>query len=90
MKAVKSLMKSVKFSNKIEFIWFELWLHEGRCVCHDASMMGLDITHWYGIYEIARNSYTHLIPELEHLIEKGMASYNEEKQALNLSYLWLD
>ncbi|SFV89317.1 hypothetical protein MNB_SUP05-SYMBIONT-5-724 [hydrothermal vent metagenome] len=43
--------------------------------------MGPDITHWHGTYEIAKNFYTHLIPELEHLIEKGEASYDEGKQA---------
>ncbi|MBA5248117.1 Hydroxylamine oxidoreductase (Fragment) [hydrothermal vent metagenome] len=81
MKAAKPLMKPVKFSNKIDFIWFELWHHEGRRARHGASMMGPDITHWHGTYEIAKNFYTHLIPELEHLIEKGEASYDEGKQA---------
>jgi len=70
------LMKAagVKFSNKIDFIWFELWHHEGRRARHGASMMAPDITHWHGTYEIARNFYTHLLPELRHLIEKARSS----------------
>jgi len=74
MKAAKPLLNPVKFSNKIDFIWFELWHHEGRRARHGASMMAPDITHWHGTYEIARNFYTHLLPELRHLIEKARSS----------------
>jgi len=80
MKAAKPLMKPVKFSNKLDFIWFELWHHEGRRARHGAAMMGPDITHWHGTYEIARNFYTHMLPELEKLVEKGLASNNSKKQ----------
>ena len=67
----KPLMKQVKFGNKLDFTWFELWHHEGRRARHAAAMMGPDYTHWHGTYEIARNFYTDFIPELEELIEKG-------------------
>ncbi len=80
MKAAKPLMKPVKFSNKLDFIWFELWHHEGRRARHGAAMMGPDITHWHGTYEIARNFYTHMLPELEKLVEKGLASNDSKKQ----------
>jgi nitrate/TMAO reductase-like tetraheme cytochrome c subunit len=79
MKAAKPLLKPVKFSNKIDFIWFEIWHHEGRRARHGASMMAPDITHWHGTYEVARNFYTHLLPELEHLIEKAEASNSDSK-----------
>ncbi|MDP6987494.1 MAG: hypothetical protein QGG74_05565, partial [Phycisphaerales bacterium] len=75
----KPLMKPVKFGNKIDFTWFELWHHEGRRARHAASMMGPDYTHWHGTYEIARNFYTKFIPELEELVEKGMHSGDETK-----------
>jgi hydroxylamine dehydrogenase len=74
MELAKPLMKPVKFSNKIDFIWFELWHHEGRRARHAASMQGPDYTHWHGTYEIAKHWYTKFIPELEHLIEDGMES----------------
>ncbi len=75
----KPLMKDVKFGNKLDFTWFELWHHEGRRARHAASMMGPDYTHWHGTYEIARNFYTEFIPELEELVEKGMHSGDADK-----------
>ncbi len=79
MAAAKPLMRPGKFTNKIDFTWFEIWHHEGRRARHGASMMGPDITHWHGTYEIARNFYTELVPELEELIEKGLHSSDAEK-----------
>jgi hypothetical protein len=73
------LLRPAKFSNKIDFTWFELWHHEGRRARHGASMMGPDITHWHGTYEIARNFYSDFIPELEELVEKGLHSDDEAK-----------
>ena len=70
----KPLMKPVKFGNKIDFIWFELWHHEGRRARHAASMMGPDYTHWHGTYDLAKNFYSEYIPELEELVEESMES----------------
>ena len=75
----KPLLRPAKFSNKFDFVWFELWHHEGRRARHGASMMGPDITHWHGTYEIARNFYTEFVPELEELIEKGLHSGDPKK-----------
>jgi len=75
----KPLMKPIKFGNKIDFIWFELWHHEGRRARHGASMMGPDYTHWHGTYDLAKHFYSEYIPELEELIEKGMHSGDETK-----------
>jgi len=79
MAAAKPLMKQVAFGNKIDWTWFELWHHEGRRARHGASMMGPDITHWHGTYEVAKHFYSKLIPELEDLIEKGRASEDPAK-----------
>ena len=78
--AAKPLMRPIKFGNKLDFIWFEIWHHEGRRARHGASMMGPDYTHWHGTYEIAKHFYMKFIPELEHLIEKGERSDDPEKQ----------
>ena len=75
------LMKPVKFSNKIDFTWFELWHHEGRRARHGAAMMGPDYTHWHGTYEVAKHFYAKYIPELEELVEKGLASGDADKIA---------
>ncbi len=75
----KPLLKPVAFSNKLDFIWFELWHHEGRRARHGASMMAPDYTHWHGTYEVAKHFYVKFVPELEHLIEKGMDSGDANK-----------
>ena len=75
----KPLMRPVKFGNKIDFTWFEIWHHEGRRARHGVSMMGPDYTHWHGTYEVARNFYTEFVPELEELIHKGRQSGDEAK-----------
>ncbi|HSH09456.1 MAG TPA: multiheme c-type cytochrome, partial [Oceanipulchritudo sp.] len=74
MKAAKPLLREPEFSNKIDFVWFEIWHHEGRRARHGASMMGPDYTHWHGTYEVARNFYTELIPELRELAEHNLHS----------------
>ncbi len=79
MKAAKPLLKPVKFANKIDWIWFELWHHEGRRARHGASMMAPDYTHWHGTYEIAQHFYIKMLPELEKLVKHGKESGDAEK-----------
>ena len=74
MELAQPLLKPVVFGNKIDFIWFELWHHEGRRARHGVSMMGPDYTHWHGMYDVAKNFYTEFIPELEALVEKYLLS----------------
>lgn len=78
--AAKPLLKPVKFGNKIDFTWFEIWHHEGRRARHGASMMGPDYTHWHGTYEVAKHFYVKFIPELEELVEQGHASNDPVKK----------
>ena len=77
----KPLMRPVKFSNQLDWTWFEIWHHEGRRARHGASMMGPDYTHWHGTYEIAKHFYMKMLPELEELADDGKASGDEEKKA---------
>ncbi len=69
------------FSAKIDWIFFELWHHEGRRARHAAAMMAPDYTHWHGTYDLAKTFYTHFIPELEHMVEAGLASGDAQKVA---------
>lgn len=78
--AAQPLLSKPKFSNKIDFVWFEIWHHEGRRARHGASMMGPDYTHWHGTYEIARNFYTEYIPELKELAEHNLHSDNADRK----------
>lgn len=80
MQVAKPLLKPVDFGNKIDWTWFELWHHEGRRARHGVSMMGPDITHWHGTYEVAKNFYSEFIPELEELAAKGQTSGDAAKQ----------
>ncbi len=77
----KPLMKPVAFGNKLDFVWFEIWHHEGRRARHGASMMGPDYTHWHGTYEVAKHFYSEYIPELEELAEEHLHSDDAEKAA---------
>ncbi|MCK4414810.1 MAG: hypothetical protein KAY32_14845 [Candidatus Eisenbacteria sp.] len=51
------------FGNKIDWIYWELWHHEGRRARHGAAMMGPDYTWWHGIYDVAQNFYFEFLPE---------------------------
>jgi len=45
------------FTQHVQWVFFELWHHEGRRARHGASMMGPDYTHWHGMYEVGKNFY---------------------------------
>ncbi len=79
MTLAKPLLKPAEFSNKLDFVWYELWHHEGRRARHGASMMGPDYTHWHGTYEVAKRFYAEMIPELEELVHQGKASGDADK-----------
>ncbi len=79
--AAGPLLKPAKFSNKIDFSWYEIWHHEGRRARHGVSMMGPDYTHWHGTYEVAKHFYTEFIPELEELAEKNLSSPDAANKA---------
>ncbi len=56
------------FDEKIEWIYYELWHHEGRRARMGTAMMGPDFTQWHGFYEVAKHFYTEFVPEAEHLL----------------------
>ncbi len=55
------------FDDPIEFVYYELWHHEGRRARMGASMQGPDYTQWHGFYEVAKHFYSKFIPEAEEL-----------------------
>ncbi len=79
--ASEPLRHKPKFSDPIDFTWFEIWHHEGRRARHGASMMGPDYTHWHGTYEVAKHFYSKYIPELEELARDHIRDENPEKRA---------
>jgi hypothetical protein len=70
---------------EIEYVYFELWHHEGRRIRHGASMMGPDYVQWHGFYELAHNFYFKFLPLAREL---GQGEYIDEllKQP---EHLWI-
>lgn len=79
MELAKPLKHGPEFATKLDFIWFEIWHHEGRRARHGAAMMGPDYTHWHGTYEVAKNFYGEFIPELEELVAHNEKSSDPKK-----------
>jgi hypothetical protein len=60
------------FEHEVQWVFYELWHHEGRRARHGASMMGPDYTHWHGMYEVSKHFYTKFLPALlEAAADKG-------------------
>lgn len=75
----RGLITKTPFDDKIEWIWWEIWHHEGRRARHGASMNGPDYTWWHGIYEVAKHTYFALIPELKRIAGEELANELLEK-----------
>lgn len=61
-------LTKANFDDKLDWIFWELWHHEGRRARHGASMSGPDYTWWHGMYDVAKHFYLKFIPEVEHLL----------------------
>lgn len=70
----RPLLRPVDFGNHLDLVWFELWHNEGRRTRHAAAMMGPDMLHWHGTYDLAVSFYDRLVPELERLVREGLES----------------
>lgn len=77
MKELKDKGKIPKadFSSRLDWIYYELWHHEGRRARHGAAMSGPDYAWWHGIYEVGKNFYTEFLPEVKQVA--GPDLYNE-------------
>lgn len=59
-----ALNSKAPFEHEVQWIFYELWHHEGRRARHGASMQGPDYTHWHGMYEVAKHFYTKFLPSV--------------------------
>ena len=66
----EGIIDNVPMNEEIDYLFFEIWHHEGRRARHGASMMGPDFVQWHGFYELSRNFYTHFLPLAVELAEK--------------------
>src|SRR5262249_17154934 len=71
----RGVLTRADFDDKLDWIYWELWHHEGRRARHGASMSGPDYAWWHGIYDVAKNFYTEFLPEVKHVA--GPELYNE-------------
>ena len=71
----KGKLSKADFDDKLDWIYWELWHHEGRRARHGASMSGPDYAWWHGIYDVAKNFYTEFLPEAKNVA--GPELYNE-------------
>ena len=90
LKANKSLENKASFSNKIEWIYWELWHHEGRRARHGAAMMGPDYTWWHGIYEVAQHFYFKFLPEVRKIGDKDAIAYIDNLVNNDPMHMWLN
>ena len=75
----QEIIDSIPMNEEMDYVWFEIWHHEGRRARHGASMMGPDFVQWHGFYEVTKHFYTEFIPLARELAEhKGKGEQFEE------------
>ncbi|UCC40133.1 MAG: ammonia-forming cytochrome c nitrite reductase subunit c552, partial [Candidatus Aminicenantes bacterium] len=89
IRSKKLLKNPASFSNKVEWIFWELWHHEGRRARHGASMMGPDYTWWHGIYEVAQHFYFKFIPEALEYDDSEVNAYIRKLLETDPMHNWL-
>lgn len=67
----EGILDKIPMNEEMDYVFFEIWHHEGRRARHGASMMGPDYVQWHGFYELSRNFYTHFLPLAEELGEEA-------------------
>ncbi|MDX1631681.1 MAG: multiheme c-type cytochrome [Thermoanaerobaculia bacterium] len=66
------------FEKEVQWVFWELWHHEGRRARHGASMMGPDYTHWHGMYEVAKHFYQEFVPAVVEAAEETSPALGEK------------
>jgi len=67
------------FDDKLDWIYWELWHHQGRQARHGASMSGPDYAWWHGLYDVAKSFYQEFIPEVKSVAGEPLATQLLEK-----------
>jgi hydroxylamine dehydrogenase len=71
----KGKLSKADFDDKLDWIYWELWHHEGRRARHGAAMSGPDYAWWHGIYDVSKNFYGEFLPEVKRVA--GPELYDE-------------
>jgi hydroxylamine dehydrogenase len=75
----KGKLTKANFDDKLDWLYWELWHHEGRRARHGAAMSGPDYAWWHGIYDVAKNFYTEFLPEVKNVAGPELYSEIEKK-----------
>jgi hypothetical protein len=81
---------TANFSNTYEWIYWEIWHHEGRRARHGAAMMGPDYTWWHGIYDVAQHFYFKFLPELRKFHDPDIDAAIDKLLAEDPMHQWLN
>ncbi len=90
IKQKKLLESPAAFSNEIEWIYWELWHHEGRRARHGAAMMAPDFTWWHGIYDVAHNFYFDFLPAAREFHDTDVDAYIDKLLADDPMQQWMN
>jgi hypothetical protein len=83
-------LTAAQMDEKLEWIYYELWHHEGRRARHGASMSGPDYAWWHGIYEVAKTFYLQFIPEMKQVAGEPLATQLLDKYVFSQpGHRWL-
>ncbi len=86
----KNLLPSeADFGNDIQWVYWELWHHEGRRARHGSAMMGPDYTWWHGFYEVAKHFYFELIPGAKAFNNPEVNQYIDDLLTNDPMHNWL-
>jgi len=67
------------FDDQLDWIYYELWHHEGRRARHGAAMSGPDYSWWHGMYEVAKKFYSEFLPEAKRVAGPELYARLEKK-----------
>jgi formate-dependent nitrite reductase cytochrome c552 subunit len=76
------LRKNAPFEHEVQWVYWELWHHEGRRARHGASMMGPDYTHWHGMYEVSKHYYGKFLPAVIKAAAKKSPAMEEKYRGI--------
>ena len=78
LKADGVLKPDAPFEHEVQWVFWELWHHEGRRARHGASMMGPDYTHWHGMYDVSKHYYLEFLPAVIEAAELKIPELGEK------------
>ena len=76
------------FTNDIDWIYWELWHHEGRRARHGAAMMGPDYAWWHGIYDVIHNFYFEFLPAAKEFEDEEVNAYIDNMMKNDPMHQW--